>query len=74
MFPALRQNGIARWLAMILALYGIAAGMLLCLALSAGAARGRALGSRSERIEEAGPRPAESLATTGTRAPRSPSK
>src|SRR5262245_11793020 len=41
MFPALRPNGIARWLAVVLALYGLAAGLLLSLALAEGVKRGR---------------------------------
>ena len=44
MFPALRQNGIARWLAVVLALFGLAAGMLLALALSLSAMKNGASG------------------------------
>ena len=41
MFPAIRQNGLGRWLAMVLALFTLAAGLLLCLALGLNAPRGR---------------------------------
>jgi len=41
MFPALRQNGLARWLALLLALFTLAAGLLLCLALELKTPRGR---------------------------------
>jgi hypothetical protein len=73
MFPALRQNGIARWMVVVLALFWLAAGQLLGLALSAGVARGRALGSGSDRTEaEAGSN--ESLVPSGTLSSRSPAK
>jgi len=36
------MNGLARWLAVVLALFGMAAVMLLTIALSLGSARGRA--------------------------------
>lgn len=76
MFPALRQNGLARWLAVVLALFGLMAGLLLCLALSAGAARGRALGLRPDRPDARAEvsRSTESLHTAGALAPRSPAK
>jgi hypothetical protein len=39
MFPALRPNGIARWLAVVLALFGLATILCLSIALSAGRSR-----------------------------------
>lgn len=53
MFPALRPNGIARWLAVVLALFGLAAAQCLAIALSAGRARGSA--SATARATAAGP-------------------
>ena len=52
MFPALRQNGLARWMGIVLALFGLAAGLLLALALSVSALRsgatGRPAGARQD--------------------------
>ena len=75
MFPAIRPNGIARWLVVVLALFWLMAGLLLSLALSAGAARGRALAlkpDRGARAEES--RSIEALDDAGVLAPRSPVK
>jgi hypothetical protein len=52
MFPALRQNGLARWMGIVLALFGLAAGLALALALSISALRGGAA-RRQEGTREA---------------------
>lgn len=57
MFPALRQNGLARWLALVLALSGLAAAMLLSVALWLGNARGRATASATSDAESGSPPP-----------------
>jgi len=76
MFPALRQNGLARWMAVVLALFGLAAGMLLCTAMSAGVARGRGLGVRPDRTDARAEesRSTETLDSAGALAPRSPAQ
>lgn len=63
MFPALRMNGLARWLAVVLALFGLAAVMLLSVALSLGSARGRATAARSASLDAAPVSPAPQALT-----------
>jgi len=57
MFPALRQNGLARWLAFVLALFGLAAVLLLSAALYAADPRGAARARRDSIALATAPEP-----------------
>ena len=60
------MNGLARWLAVVLALFGMAAAMLLSIALSLGSARGKATAAARSTSLDAGPRSPAPQALTGT--------
>jgi hypothetical protein len=60
------MNGLARWLAVVLALFGMAAAMLLSIALSLGSARGKATADARSTSLDAEPRAPAPQVLTGT--------